>query len=1567
MLNRFQTPYGTLAGHHTGTSPQDESSGALAQTAAQFSFSSTGPFSWDMPAQDGGQLSFGATIQPGIDTFGPYTFAQSLFPSVSADAWSPAASAISPGPSGVGAWITHESPAVVVSTPGSGLVFDNTYGASCSAQFEACIVAAEDQLENLISNSDTITVTFGEANGGAGNALGNTSSGWLVKYSTLRAALLKVAPGDVLPSTDPSNGGSWYVAGAYARLLGLETATGAPDLSVTLNTYYSWDFGQDVINGLTHELSEGGLGRIGGLGGNGSGNWGVMDLFRYNAAGQADYTNGRDGDTTYFSANGGATLSNQNLPNKGAPTLSYNNQYKTDGTQANKGDTADWTQTQVFGSTGGGETLALTQTELDVLQALGWTITLKQDVDATSGAWETFTDWSTGSMPIEAQDAYIDGATVKLDSNVLVNSIATSSSGLLEIGDSSSSTLTAVNGTTLNTGDVSSVASGNLGEIAVFTGSALQIGLVDTSFDNAGTLLLGKGAGGSGAGNLDIAGEVDLSGGGTLTMGGTGTYGDIEDEPGVSGSLVNVNNTITGDGNILIGGSFDNQVGGAVDAQGTFLIDAPGGFTNEGLINDEPGATLYLGHDGTSQSLANTGSVFIDKGADLAISGHYKVTGSGEIGLKGAGAEITSDGQPSTTFTNASIIEAAFSGQIGTGDDSLTFANSGSIAASGSGVTLTIDTGGKSVTNSGSIAAANTATLSIESNLTNTGILTAGATSSSETTPGTLDLGLDSGTASAANSGVIAIYGGSDLAISGSYTVSGAGDIGFKGAGADITSDGNAPATFTNASTIEASNSGQIGDSGIKSSNDLTFINTGSLYASGADVTVTLNTGANTINDSGGLLEAEKQAYLYIDSNIETGAKSIIEASSAGLVLVYGTLSGSGTLSAGSGSQIDLAGGGSFAGAITGAGQVDIGGATTLTAGASLSVAHVAETADLTLASASITNAAGSLFTIYAISDPTVTIDSTGTGSFTNAGSLAVDIDGTAVISAPFTNTGTVSVILGTLQIAGALAGSGTLSAGPGAVIDLESGGTLTETISGAGTLQLDSATYTLAGATIAAGTVHVDAGAGLSGHGTLAGALADSGAVTASGGSLLEKGALSGAGTLSAVSGEELEVSGGGSFAGAISGAGKVVVAKAITLSAGATLSTAELLAEANVTLASVSVTNTAADHVVLYASTGTTVTLGATGTGAFTNLGTFVAEDTGTALISAPFVNDGLAEVTAGTLVIAGALSGTGKLSTSAGTVLDLKSGGTLSQGISGAGTLQLDGATYSLSANTVTTGTVKVDAGAGLSGHGTLTGALAVSGMVTASGGTLLESGALSGTGTLSAASGEELEESGGGTFAGAITGAGKVVVAKAITLDAGASLSTASLIAEANLTLASVSLTNTAADRFVLYASTGGTVALGATGTGAFINQGSFVAEEPGSAVVSAAFTNSGTVSAQAGTLSFIASVGGTGTMDISAAATLSLELGAGSGQVVDFLSTSGALDLTNPLDFTGTIKGFGSSDQVFLENTTFTSFGYSNNILTIKDGTSTVASLNITETSNHFSLTNETHGVLITFT
>jgi hypothetical protein len=62
-----------------------------------------------------------------------------------------------------------------VSMAGSGLVFNNTYDASCSAQFIACIVSAEDELESLFTNSITINESFCEANqGNTGGALGNS-------------------------------------------------------------------------------------------------------------------------------------------------------------------------------------------------------------------------------------------------------------------------------------------------------------------------------------------------------------------------------------------------------------------------------------------------------------------------------------------------------------------------------------------------------------------------------------------------------------------------------------------------------------------------------------------------------------------------------------------------------------------------------------------------------------------------------------------------------------------------------------------------------------------------------------------------------------------------------------------------------------------------------------------------------------------------------------------------------------------------------------------------------------------------------------------------------------------------------------------------------------------------------------------------------------------------------------------------------------------------------------------------------------------------------------------------
>ena len=98
-----------------------------------------------------------------------------------------------------------------------------------------------------------------------------------------------------------------------------------------------------------------------------------MDLFRYTSSGVADYPTAGTGRRRISRPTAARhQRSDANLPNKGAPTLSYNNQYNSNGSLNNGGDTADWVQQSVFGSTGGGETLALTQTELDVMQALGW-------------------------------------------------------------------------------------------------------------------------------------------------------------------------------------------------------------------------------------------------------------------------------------------------------------------------------------------------------------------------------------------------------------------------------------------------------------------------------------------------------------------------------------------------------------------------------------------------------------------------------------------------------------------------------------------------------------------------------------------------------------------------------------------------------------------------------------------------------------------------------------------------------------------------------------------------------------------------------------------------------------------------------------------------------------------------------------------------------------------------------------------------------------------------------------------------------------------------------------------
>jgi Calx-beta domain-containing protein/VCBS repeat protein len=155
-----------------------------------------------------------------------------------------------------------------------------------------------------------------------------------------------------------------------ARILGLEGPSDSLDDALVLGDGFSWNFdpnnrggagGYDAIGAIEHEISEGGMGRIGGLGFQNN-MWGPMDLFRFTSAGQRDYTGGQDGVTTYFS------------PNGSSPDLThpYHNSVNAQGTFDGE-DPGDWEIAgDSFGFGSPGVPDLLSATDIRVMDILGW-------------------------------------------------------------------------------------------------------------------------------------------------------------------------------------------------------------------------------------------------------------------------------------------------------------------------------------------------------------------------------------------------------------------------------------------------------------------------------------------------------------------------------------------------------------------------------------------------------------------------------------------------------------------------------------------------------------------------------------------------------------------------------------------------------------------------------------------------------------------------------------------------------------------------------------------------------------------------------------------------------------------------------------------------------------------------------------------------------------------------------------------------------------------------------------------------------------------------------------------
>jgi YVTN family beta-propeller protein len=111
--------------------------------------------------------------------------------------------------------------------------------------------------------------------------------------------------------------------------------------------------------------------------------------------------------------------------------------------------------------------------------------------------------------------------------------------------------------------------------------------------------------------NLSMSGTVTLSGGGTVVMsvGGNGGTPVIRQDP-ASSSLINVNNTIAGVGQIGNGSlAVTNEANGKVEATGSALLINATQFTNQGLLEAAANGTL------------ETDTLIVNAGGNLTATG----------------------------------------------------------------------------------------------------------------------------------------------------------------------------------------------------------------------------------------------------------------------------------------------------------------------------------------------------------------------------------------------------------------------------------------------------------------------------------------------------------------------------------------------------------------------------------------------------------------------------------------------------------------------------------------------------------------------------------------------------------------------------------------------------------------------------------------------------------------------------------------------------------------------------------------------------------------------------------
>jgi len=675
--------------------------------------------------------------------------------------------------------------------------------------------------------------------------------------------------------------------------------------------------------------------------------------------------------------------------------------------------------------------------------------------------------------------------------NLFVGSDGSSSftnAGLFENGGSNTGPV--VETVFVNTGIVSAAASDSI----YFDNQLINTG----TLAGAGQIAITGGSASFGTGTVLSSGELGLYGGtatlktnlsyanffnfttngnGTLALGsntfsltGTVSLGAINGSAGLTGSgtlaLSGVTNTSSNYGNFVnVGGTVDLVNSGTLTQAGNVQIgDSSGGLatiTNlAGAVwNSTTGNVIYTG--------ANASSTFINKGL-------FENTGSNSTPI--VGVVFTNSGTISITTGNA----VAF-------DNTLT--NTGTIAGAG-----TLDlTGGTTTFGSGTVLSVGSIDLAgsvvnIGANLTYAGTFTDASLSTDSLNAGSYALRLNgpaafeavNGSVDLFGSGTISLFGtttttsnynntvvvaGTEtLANSGNFTEGGNFQIGDGNGGlARVTNSaagtwnittGNlgvgsdASSSFTNAGLFENSgtNNSVVVDPVFNSTGTVDVVNAGTsiVFVGGGSLGGTL-AGLGTIALDAGVFSIASGAKLSVASLNVGGGQTNFSATE--------TYSGSfsetgGTIALTTGTTVlDLTGTSVLGATITGSGKVEVGSTSVssidgLVLGGAVTFVDeggmVSQGGQVTIgtnssSTAQLQTVAGSTYRITA----DVGIGSVGTGSITNAGVFEKSAgNGTSVINALVTNSGTLDAASGTLDFATNVTNNGMTEAAAGHMIE---------------------------------------------------------------------------------------------------------------------------------------------------------------------------------------------------------------------------------------------------------------------------------------------------------------------------------------------------------------------------------------------------------------------------------------------------------------------------------------------------------------------------------------------------